>query len=67
MVELGTTGDRTRFLGSRAHVLSPEEAAFVEGPETVKSFVDHKRLLGIGLAAFAVVFLIFILARRRKR
>jgi hypothetical protein len=29
--------------------------------------VDRKKLLGIGLAAFAVVLLILLLARRRKK
>lgn len=66
-VDLGATGDRTRFLGSRGRAVTSyaDLGIVTETPEP--ETLDRKKLLGIGIAAFAVVLLFFILARRRKR
>lgn len=61
-------GNGSRFFGRiGGDMISEEEAAmaFKETPKP-ESF-DRKRLLGIGLAAFAALFLLLLLAKRRRR
>jgi hypothetical protein len=67
-LDLVAGGTRTKFLGSRRRVLSPDDpliAELVETPEP--EALDRKRLLGVGIAAFALVLFLLLITRRRKR
>lgn len=66
-VELGAGGNRTRFLGARGRQeFDPtRDVVAVETPKP--EALDRGKLLGVALAAFAILVLLAVLAKRRKR
>lgn len=64
----GTTRIATRFLGARSKVVDSAELASLYFPATPKPDVlNRRRLILIGVAGFALVLVLLLLARRRKR
>lgn len=73
-IQLGAGGGtRTRYLGSHGRFVTEAEAASLMGTPAAVALadegttVDRNRLLSIGVAAFALVLILLLLAKRRRK